>query len=144
VSVDTGQSTTTDAFGDYSIADVPAGNRTVTATASGYESQNAPATVSEGLDTVVDFALAESPVGGSGTVRGTVFSSAGGKVSGATVQVLGGSSSQTNKGGKYSVQNVSAGLQTVIASKAGFNTVEQEVDVPAGSTVTLDFTLTPQ
>ena len=63
---------------------------------------------------------------------------------GATVQVLGGSSSLTNKGGKYSIQNVSAGPQTVIASKPGFDTVEQDVDVPAGSTVTLDFTLTPQ
>jgi choice-of-anchor B domain-containing protein len=144
VSVDTGQSTITDAFGDYSIADVSAGARTVTATASGYESQNASATVSEGIDTVVDFALAESPVGGSGTVRGTVYSSSGGKVGGATVQVLGGSSSLTNNGGKYTVQNVSAGVQTVIASKAGFDTVEQQVAVPAGSSVTLDFTLTPQ
>ena len=144
VSVDTGQSTTTDAFGDYAISDVPAGSRTVTATASGYESQDAPATVFEGADTVVDFVLNESPVGGSGTVKGTAYSSAGGKVGGATVQVLGGSSSLTNKGGKYSIQNVSAGPQTVIASKPGFDTVEQDVDVPAGSTVTLDFTLTPQ
>ena len=60
------------------------------------------------------------------------------------MQVLGGSSSLTNKGGKYSIQNVSAGLQTVIASKTGYDTVEQEVDVPAGSTVTIDITLTPQ
>jgi choice-of-anchor B domain-containing protein len=144
VSVDTGQSTTTDAFGDYSIADVPAGDRTVTATASGYESQDAPATVVEGSNTVVNFDLTESPVSGSGTIRGIVYSSAGGKVGGATVQVVGGSSSLTNKAGKYTIQNVSAGLQTVTATKPGYDIDEKEVDVPVGSTVTVDFTLTPQ
>jgi choice-of-anchor B domain-containing protein len=144
VSVDTGQSTTSDAFGGYVIADVPVGDRTVTATASGYASQNAPASVSEGVDTIVDFVLSETPGGAVGSIRGTVYASDGGKLADVTVQVLGGSSSLTNNGGKYSVQGVPAGLQTVIASKAGYTSVEQDVDVPAGSNVTVDFTLTPQ
>jgi len=144
VSVDTGQSTTTDAFGDYAIADVPAGDRTVTVTASGYDSQSAPALVSEGIDTTVDFALSETPGGAVGSVRGTVYASGGSKLADVTVQVLGGSSSLTNKGGKYTIQNVPAGLQTVIASKPGYASVQQDVDVPAGSSVTVDFTLTPQ
>ena len=88
--------------------------------------------------------LSEAAVGGSGSVRGTVFSSTGGKVSGVTVQVLGGSSSLTNNGGKYTIQDVPAGPQTVIASKAGYADVEQAVDVTAGTSVTLDLTLTPQ
>jgi choice-of-anchor B domain-containing protein len=144
VSADTGQSTTTDAFGEYIIANVPIGERTVTATASGYGSQEASATVSEGVDTFVNFALAETPGGAVGAVRGTVYASTGGKIAGVTVEVRGGSSSLTNKGGKYTIQSVPAGLQTVIAWKTGYRTVEQEVSVPPGSSVTLDFTLTPQ
>ena len=80
VSADTGQSTTTDAFGDYALAGVPTGNRTITATASGYDSQNALASVSEGFDTIVDFALDETPAGGSGAIRGTIYSTTGSKV----------------------------------------------------------------
>jgi len=144
VSADTGQSTTTDAFGGYSLAGVPAGSRTITATASGYDSQNTLASVSEGVDTIVDFALDETPAGGSGAIRGTVYSSTGSKLADVNVQVLGGTSSLTNKGGKYTIQGVPAGLQTVIASKAGYNSSQQDVSVPAGSSVTLDFTLTPQ
>jgi hypothetical protein len=123
---------------------VPAGSRTITATASGYDSQNALASVSEGVDTIVDFALDETPAGGSGAIRGTVYSSTGSKLADVNVQVLGGTSSLTNKGGKYTIQGVPAGLQTVIASKAGYNSSQQDVNVPAGSSVTLDFTLTPQ
>jgi uncharacterized membrane protein len=123
---------------------VPAGSRTITATASGYDTQNAPASVSEGVDTIVDFALDETPAGGSGAIRGTVYSTTGSKLADVNVQVLGGTSSLTNKGGKYTIQGVPAGLQTVIASKAGYNSSQQDVNVPAGSSVTLDFTLTPQ
>jgi hypothetical protein len=144
VSTDSGQSTNTDAFGDYSMANVPVGSRTVSVTASGYESQNAPAGVTEGNTTVVDFTLSETPTGGSGTIKGTVYSSTGGKLSGVTLQVLGGSSSLTNKGGKYTIQNVSAGLQTVTAIKTGYTSLEQDVNVVAGGTVTLNFTLIPE
>ena len=144
VSVDTGQSTTTDAFGAYAIADVPAGDRTVTATAGGYDSQSTPAVVSEGVDTIIDFALTATPGGAVGSLRGTVYANDGSKLADVTVQVLGGSSSLTNKGGKYTIQGVPAGPQTVIASKAGYTSVEQDVDVPAGSSATVDFTLTPQ
>jgi choice-of-anchor B domain-containing protein len=144
VSTDSGQSTNTDAFGDYSMANVPVGSRTVSATASGYESQNAPASVTEGITTPVDFTLSETPTGGSGTIRGKVKSSAGGNLSGVTLQVLGGSSSLSNGGGKYTIQNVSAGLQTVTASKDGYDDLEQDVNVVAGGSVTLNFTLIPQ
>jgi hypothetical protein len=47
-------------------------------------------------------------------------------------------------GGKYTIQNVSAGLQTVTASKDGYDDLEQDVNVAAGGTVTLNFTLIPQ
>ena len=144
VSTNSGQSTNTDAFGDYSMANVPVDSHTVSVTASGYESQNAPAIVPENDTTIVEFTLTETPTGGSGTVKGTVYSSTGGKLSGVTLQVLGGSSSLTNKGGKYTIQNVSAGLQTVTAIKTGYTSLEQDVNVVAGGSVTLNFTLIPE
>lgn len=144
VSTDTGQSTNSDAFGDYTITNVPVGNRNVSVTASGYQSQNALTSVTENATTIVDFALSESATGGSGAIKGTVFSSAGGKISGVTVQVLGGSSSLTNKGGKYNIQNVPEGLQEVTASKTGYLSQHQNVSVVAGGTVTQNFTLSPQ
>ena len=144
VSTDTGQSGTTDAFGDYAIADVPVGNRTISVTASGYTSQNVSAGVTEGNTSIVDFVLDETANSGAGTVKGTVYSGTGGKISGVTLQVAGGSSSQTNKGGKYSIQNVPAQLQTIVASKNGFLSQQKDVLVAAGATVTLNFTLSPE
>ena len=141
VSTDTGQSSNTDSFGDYSIANVPVGNRTVSVTASGYESQNASASVTESTTSMVDYTLSETATGGSDSIKGTVYSSSGGKLSGVTLSVLGGTSSLTNKGGKYTIQNVPAGLQTVTASKAGYTSLEQDVDVLAGGAVNLNFTL---
>lgn len=144
VSTDTGQSGATDAFGDYAIADVPVGNRTISVTASGYVGQNTNTSVTEGNTSIVDFVLDETATSGAGSVKGTVYSGSGGKISGVTLQVVGGSSSQTNKGGKYSIQNVPAELQTVVASKSGFLSQQKDVLVFAGATVTLNFTLAPE
>ena len=120
-----------------------ASDRTVSVTASGYDSQNASASVTESATSTVDFTLSETATGGSGSIKGTVYSSSGGKLSGVTLSVLGGTSSLTNRGGKYTIQNVPAGLQTVTASKAGYTSLEQDVDVLAGGTVNLNFTLSP-
>ncbi len=68
MSADTGQSDTTAADGTYSIADVPVGNRQVTASASGFESQTNPATVTENA-TTVDFTLNESSDVGQRSLR---------------------------------------------------------------------------
>jgi choice-of-anchor B domain-containing protein len=145
VETDTGQATNTDAFGDYSMADVPVGNRTVSVIASGYESQDAQDTVTEGNNTIFDFALSEPPTGGgSGAIKGTVYSSEGGKIGGAMVQVTGGTSSLANKGGKYNIQNVPEGWQTVTASATGFMNQQLNVEVVAGGTVTVNFTLVPK
>ena len=143
VSTDSGQSGTSDFQGFYSIENVPVGNRNVSVNASGYDGQNTSATVTENADTTVDFALDESAAGGSGSIKGTCYSSAGGKLSGVTVQVLNGSS-VTNNGGKYTVQNVPAGTQSVTASKDGYVSQQQFVNVNAGGSVTLNFTLAPE
>ena len=72
VSVDTGQNANTDSNGDYTINDVPIGERTVTAEATGYQSQDSPATVNEGETATVDFALQPSLGGGGVTVTDIV------------------------------------------------------------------------
>jgi choice-of-anchor B domain-containing protein len=144
VSTDSGQSGTSDSFGDYSITDVPVGNRNVAVTAGGFDGQNTSATVTEATTTTVDFALNESATGGAGAIKGTVYSGSGGKLSAVLVQVLGSSSASTNKGGKYSIQNVPEGLQTVMASRSGYLSQQQTVNVNAGGSVTLDFTLAPE
>lgn len=143
VSTDTGQSGTTDAFGDYSIANVPVGIRNLSVTASGYEGQNVNTSVTENNTSTVDFALNETTTSGAGAIKGTVYSGTGGKIAGVTLQVLGGSSSQTSKGGRYTIQNVPAELQTIVASKTGYLSQQKNVLVVAGSNVTLDFTLAP-
>ena len=143
VSTNTGQSANSDAFGDYMITGVPVGNHTVSVTASGYQGQNAPATVAEGESTIVDFTLSAAPAGGVGTIKGTVYSG-GSKLSGVTVQVLGGTSSLSNKGGKYSIQNVPEGAQTVTASRAGYMSQQKQATVIANGTVTVNFTLSPE
>ncbi|NND45968.1 MAG: choice-of-anchor B family protein [Xanthomonadales bacterium] len=144
VSTDTGQATTSDAFGDYLLENVPVGDITVSVTASGYESQNAVTPVTDGGIAVLDFQLSESTSSGFGQVKGTVYAQGGGKLAEVTVQVQGGSSALTNKGGKYTIQNVPDGLQTVTASKSGYLSQQQDVVVTAGSTVTLEFTLAPE
>ena len=59
VSVDTGESAATDANGAYAIQDVPVGDRSVRASASGYRSKTVAATVAEGQQTTVNIALAK-------------------------------------------------------------------------------------
>ena len=61
ISLDTGQSTTTAGDGSYTITDVPTGDRSVTASADGFESQTKTATVNENQTTIIDFTLNEAP-----------------------------------------------------------------------------------
>ncbi|MFT5461343.1 MAG: hypothetical protein ACI8QS_000212 [Planctomycetota bacterium] len=78
VQVDSGQSGTTAGDGSYSIANVPTGSRTVTASALGFIAQNAGATVSDSATTTVDFALDAAPVGSQAIVESITSTSTGG------------------------------------------------------------------
>jgi hypothetical protein len=145
VSADSGQNTTTAADGSYTLLDAPTGTHTITFSAAGYESASPSTTVIDGSTSGLNISLVLSPVGGgTGTLKGTVMSAAGAKLKGAVVQVTGGPNSNTNKGGKYTVQNVPEGLQSVIASHPDHgNTTPIQVTIPAGSTVTLNITFDP-
>jgi hypothetical protein len=64
VSTDTGQATTTASNGTYSLTNVPTGDRTVSASSSGFGSANQTVTVNENQTSLADFAL-DPVVGGS-------------------------------------------------------------------------------
>jgi len=144
ITTDTGQNGTTDGSGDYTINNVPVGDRTVSVTANNYNPDSKSASVTESATTTLNFQLTEQIGGGSGTIKGTVYSSVSGKVSGVTIDVSGGSSAVTNKGGKYTVQNVPEGTRQVTASHPDFAPEVELVTVVAGSRITVNFTLTPK
>lgn len=78
----------------------------------------------------------------TGTIRGTVTSSDGSAVSGAQVFVEGTNvGTLTNPEGRYVLERVPAGTQTVRVRFIGLRPGVQQVDVPAGQAVTADFTL---
>ena len=140
-----GQSDTTDAAGSYTLPNVSTGSQTVSVSAGGYESASQPTTVSEGLTSPVDISLTPTPVGGgTGALKGTVTNADGAKLNKAQIQVIGGPGASTNKGGKYTVQNVPEGLQTVIVSHPDHgDSSPVQVTIPAGVTVTLNIIFDP-
>ena len=79
VTADTGQSTTSGVFGGYTLLDVPVGDRTITASASGFSSKNLPATVVEDQDTVVNFDLGEAPISAQSIAQCITYNTEGGK-----------------------------------------------------------------
>lgn len=79
VTADTGQSTATDANGDYSLTDVPVGDRTVTATASGFAADSQPATVTEDVDTSLSFVLSAVSEPTQSKVECVSYNTEGGK-----------------------------------------------------------------
>ena len=143
VSADTGESTSTDGAGDYTLTPVPTGTRTVTVTAAGYTSKQDSTSVSDGATSTLDFALDPAPTGGTGTIKCTVTDNNGSKLGGVLVSTDTGQSALTNRGGKCTIQNVSEGSRTVTASKAGFQDDVVIATANAGSTTTVNFSLSP-
>jgi len=80
VSTDTGQSAGTDASGAYTLSDVPTGDRTVSASASGYGSDNQVVAVAENATTTgTNFALTATPVGSTVSVTSVTYATEGGR-----------------------------------------------------------------
>ena len=143
VSADTGESTSADGAGDYTLTPVPTGTRTLTVTAAGYTSKQDSTSVSDGATSTLDFALDPAPTGGTGTIKCTVTDNNGSKLGGVLVSTDTGQSALTNRGGKCTVQNVPEGSRTGTASKAGFQDDVVIATVNAGSTTPVNFSLSP-
>lgn len=78
---------TTGADGSYSIADVAAGSRLVTASAGGYQTQTKTAAVNGDATSVVDFALAPPPTVPSVRVASLTYTTEGGTASNKHLKV---------------------------------------------------------
>jgi len=134
-----GGSTTTNASGAYTLSAVPVGSYTVTASGTGYTSQNATVSVSPASTVSQGFTLQPNP----GTITGTITDAVSAQpITGATVSYLGGLTT-TNSVGQYAFSNVAEGSYTVTASAAVYANQSHSVTVGPGSTVIQNLALAP-
>ena len=136
-----GGSTTTNASGFYQFTGVPSGTYSVTAVSTGFFAVTESAAVSSGQTTTLNFRLSTG-----GKIAGTVTSSSGAAIAGASVHILGGSVTQnitltTDASGAYATDFVSTGNYTVVASASGFASQSKSTTVTSGQTATVNFTL---
>ncbi|HET7034286.1 MAG TPA: cellulase family glycosylhydrolase [Thermomicrobiaceae bacterium] len=82
------------------------------------------------------------PLPTTGAVSGTVKSSSGTALDGATV-TIGSLKATTDSGGSYTLANAPAGSDSVTASADGYTSASQTVTVAAGTTSSADFHLSP-
>ena len=96
-----------------------------------------------GTDSIT-ITVGAAPVG-TGAITGKVTDETTGRgLAGATVITdTGQESAPTNRSGKYTIADVPVGLRNVTASASGYANQEQNVEIVAGQTTTLNFTLTP-
>ena len=133
-----GVSSTTDANGNYTLANLPAGSATITASATGFANGTVTVTVTAGSTvTAPPITLGAN----SGSVSGTVKSSTGAAIAGASLS-YGGGSTTTSSTGAYSLTGVPAGTIQLVASASGFQSSTQNVTVTGGANTVANFTLT--
>jgi len=138
-----GASTTTDSTGAYWLT-VPAGGDSVTASASGYNSQTQAATVVAGTGVKLNFSL--SPITVSpGTIDGVVYNGQTGVgIGGATVSLSpSGLTTSTNGSGNYIFGSVAPGTYTIAASASGFHSASASVSVTSGHNSVVNLKLQP-
>lgn len=132
-----GVTVTTDSAGAYTLANLPAGSATIVASATGFANGSQTVTVNGGSTvTAPPITLSSN----TGSVSGTVKSSAGAAIAGASVG-YGGGSTTTSSTGTYSLMGVPAGTIQLVASASGFQSSTQNVTVTGGSNSTANFTL---
>ncbi|MGC2742382.1 MAG: carboxypeptidase regulatory-like domain-containing protein [Candidatus Angelobacter sp.] len=132
-----GLSTTTAADGSYALNNLPAGQTTINASLTGFQSGSATVTVVAATTTA---APAITLVSGSGSITGSVKTTAGAAISGASVG-YGGGTATTDANGNYTLTGVPVGTVQLVASASGFQSVTQSVTVSGGATSTANFTL---
>jgi protocatechuate 3,4-dioxygenase beta subunit len=121
------RTTTTDATGEYNIANMPPGTYQVTASKSGYESSSLTVTVSAEITAVANLSLTRIIV--AGAITGTVNDAEDGSpVAGATVSD-GIRTTTTDSTGKYTIADVPPGTYQVTASKSGYESSSLTVTV---------------
>ena len=132
-----GLSTTSAADGSYAFNNLPAGQTTIAASLTGFQSGSASVTVVAATTTA---APAITLVSGSGSIAGSVKNTSGGAIVGASVG-FGGGTATTDANGNYTLTGVPVGTVQLVASASGFQSSTQSVTVTGGNTSTANFTL---
>ena len=137
------QTVTTDANGNYTLS-LPGGGYTVTYQLAGYSSASAQVAASSGD-------VASLPVVYLGTqvtstsISGVITDSAtNNPVSGATVQIVGGSTTTTSSAGTYSLSGLTGTQFSLRASATGYNSQNLQIQVNQPATLTQNFALVAQ
>ncbi|NGX37541.1 MAG: Bacillopeptidase F [Chlamydiae bacterium] len=138
------RTTTTNASGNYSAADLAPGNYVVIATATGFQTDAEGASVIQGQITTANFSLAGSP----GAIAGTVTdSSTTDPIEGAFVAVFDGpiliGFADTDASGDYTIPDLAPGNYTVVSTATDFQASSVGARVSASTTTTVDFALDP-
>jgi serine protease AprX len=146
VSIGTDLSTTTDGDGKYAFADLSPATYTITASANGYESASGEITVIAGSTVTLNLQLTrETPAPTTGRLEGTINSTTGAPIDGASVSLdLTTLSATTGTDGTYAFEELEPATYTVTASKDGYESASGEITVVADSTVTLNLQLEPE
>jgi len=132
-----GLSTTSAADGSYALNNLPAGQTTIHASLTGFQSGSTTVTVVAATTTA---APAITLVSGSGSITGSVKTTAGAAIAGASVG-YGGGTTTTDGNGNYTLTGVPVGTVQLVASASGFQSATQNVAVNGGATSTANFAL---
>jgi thermitase len=133
------RTTTTDATGEYTIADVPPGTYEVTASKAGYENSTSTVTVVSGGTAVKSFSLDEVILPGS--ITGSVTDVEGGSPIVGAMVTDGTRTATTDGSGEYTIADVPPGTYEVTASKEGYESITSSVTVASGATLEMNFSL---
>ncbi|MGB9120146.1 MAG: carboxypeptidase regulatory-like domain-containing protein, partial [Candidatus Angelobacter sp.] len=124
-------STTTDASGNYTLANLPAGSVQLTASASGFNSLTKTVTITAGQTTSASFALvATAP---TGSITGRITSAIDGHALSGTTVTYSRGSTVSDANGYYTFKAVPPGKYTVTAQKTGWVSASTTVTVASGA-----------
>lgn len=132
-------SATTDAGGNYSIANIPAGSYSVTVEKTGYVTQTqSGVNVAANQTATCNFTMVAC-----GSITGWVKDNQSVPISGAVVTTnVGGYSTTTDASGNYTISNVNPATYSVTASKSGWtNTTNSNVIVSSGQVAVCNITM---
>ncbi|NOY50316.1 MAG: T9SS type A sorting domain-containing protein [Chlorobi bacterium] len=131
--------TTTNASGVYLFDNIDVDTYTVSTSHADYQNASqAGVAVTNGGTTTQNFSLTYK----TGTLTGTVSDNSSNVVSGATVQITGGSSTTTNASGVYTITGIAPSTYTVVASKTGYaSSTQTGVVINPDASTTQNFTI---
>lgn len=157
ISIQTGQSDTTDRDGNYRIETVRPGAHRVNITRGGYRSDSKTVDIKADRDKQQDFKLKPddkglpepAPIPGPsprevGILMGRVTDDKTGRpISGVTVS-LGANGDVTNPSGAYEIRNLRPGRYSVSVGRSGYESINKNVEVKAEGARRQDFELKPR